>query len=174
MGGTPSNSGTQAFLVLKSSIPQPPQPKQESTSLILPALMRLELEDEYSSCDENSLRCSSRSLTTSPSQRKVGFANVNVREYKVTVGDHPCCANGCPLTLDWEYQSEQVLSLDMYESIRAPRCHRKDLRTTWDERRRILSQDCSEGELRKAQRKLHRARSCDSRLCEKMTDSFFR
>lgn len=199
MGVTPAycSSSTTSFmtaaaaaneLTAKSSAAMPSHKPsttnsdEEDVSVILPALMLLEMEDagdcSSSCCDEESFSLrsssSSRSLTAAQ-QRKVGFANVQVREYTVTVGDHPCCSQGCALSLDWEYQEVlPALSLDAFESKRAAqRRHRNELRTSWEERRRILSQECSDGELRKAQRKLHRARSCNSRLCEKMSESFF-
>jgi hypothetical protein len=141
--------------------------------------MLLEMEDTgdcSSSCCDEELSFASMSRRGSLNVRKVGFASVEVRDYNVTIGDHPCCTQGCPLSLDWEYQQRPLLSVEAFESTRATeRRHRHCLRTSWEERRDILSQESmiSEGEIRKAQRKLHRARSCDSRLCEKMSDTFF-
>lgn len=140
--------------------------------------MLLEMEDSgdcsSSCCDEESTYAS-MSRRGSLIARKVCFASVEVREYTVTIGDHPCCTQGCPLSLDWEYRQGQVTTVEAFESTRATkRRHRNCLRTSWEERRDILSQESiSEWEIRKAQRKLHRARSCDSRLCEKMSDAFF-
>ena len=194
MGGTPADSTTTTAFMTMVSIERAPitaamimplqKPSQQegdatTTTIALPALMLLEMEDngDSSSCccdEESSVFSSLLSSISLPSLRKVGFASVVVREYTVTIGDHPCCTQGCPLTLDWEYQQGPALALEAFETSRvALRRHRNDLRTTWEERRHILSQECSEGELRKAQRKLHRARSCNSRLCEKMSDAFF-
>jgi len=151
--------------------------KQQEVSVLLPALLLLEMEDDECTTSDEELSSGSSSASTSP-RKAVGFSNVEVREYAITVGDHPCCSQGCALTLDWDYNpTATITALDTYEASRAPRRrHRDNLRTSWEERRRILSQEggCSEGELRKAQRKLHRARSCNSRLCEKMSESFFR
>lgn len=108
--------------------------------------------------------------------KRVGFANVQVREYSVTIGDHPCCTMGCPLSLDWDYAAESVTPLDRYEAQRPQRRSRHDLRTTAAQRMQILSEDggVSDGELRRATRKLHRARTCGARLSERMSESFFR
>jgi hypothetical protein len=109
-------------------------------------------------------------------RRAVTFSNIEVRQYEITVGDHPCCTVGCPLTLDWEYSASTKQSVEQYEAHRTPlRRSRSELRTTWEERRQILlsEADVSDQELRKANRKLHRARSCSAKLCEKMSESFF-
>ena len=151
--------------------------QQQEVSVLLPALLLLEMEDDECTTSDEELSSGRSSASASSPRKAVGFSNVEVREYGITVGDHPCCSKGCALTLDWDYNPTAVVTaLDTYEASRAPRRrHRDNLRTSWEERRRILSQEggCSEGELRKAQRKLHRARSCDSRLCEKMSESFF-
>jgi hypothetical protein len=108
--------------------------------------------------------------------KHVGFANVHVREYAVTVGDHPCCSMGYPLTLDWQYDEAQTTSVDVYEAQRAPHRTRDQMRTTAAHRMRLLSEESglSDDDLRRATRKLFRARSCSARLSEKMSESFFR
>lgn len=124
---------------------------------------------------ESDISCES-AITHNAHRRYVSFASVVIREYSVTIGDHPCCTMGCPLSLDWDYLPESNTSLDVYEAQRSPRRSRQQLRTTAVERSRILAQEggFSDGELRSAQRKLHRARSCSARLNEKMSESFFR
>jgi hypothetical protein len=107
----------------------------------------------------------------SSSSRKVGFGAVEIRQYKQTLGDHPCCTLGCPLQLDWEYIDSQTLSLDTYEAQRSPRKSRQDMRTTWEDRRTMLD-EVSDQEIRRNQRMLYRAKSC-SRLCDRASDSFF-
>jgi hypothetical protein len=109
------------------------------------------------------------------SAKHVGFANVHVREYAVTVGDHPCCSMGYPLTLDWQYDEAQTTSVDRYEAQRAPHRTRDQMRTTAAHRMRLVSEESglSDAELRRATRKLFRARSCSARLSEKMSESFF-
>jgi hypothetical protein len=38
-----------------------------------------------------------------PENKHVRFSTVEIREYAVIVGDHPCCSAGLPLSLDWKY-----------------------------------------------------------------------
>ena len=108
-------------------------------------------------------------------KKTVSFTSLDIRSYSVTVGDHPLCSEGYPLTLDWEYTEASPLSIDQYEAERSPRRSLSDLRTTSEERHQILAKDhgLSQTELRHAQRKIHRARSCSAKLCEKMNESFF-
>lgn len=106
--------------------------------------------------------------------KSVSFTHLDFRMYNVTIGDHPYCQTGCPLTLDWEYTEAGALPIDQYEAERSPRRTRTELRKTCEERHQILSQDGhSDDELRRAQRKLHRSRSCSTKLCNKMNNSFF-
>ena len=54
-------------------------------------------------------------------RRKISFANVIIREYNLTIGDHPCCRYGPPTTLDWEYEEVHDSRLEEYEATRVPR-----------------------------------------------------
>ena len=51
----------------------------------------------------------------------VGFGNIEVRNYKVTLGDHPNCTYGPPVQLDWNYEEGNKVSLEEYEAMRPPR-----------------------------------------------------
>ena len=113
-------------------------------------------------------------MPKSQHKKSVSFADLDIRSYSVTIGDHPCCTSGCPLTLDWDYQESDHMSIDQYEATRTPRRQMSDLRTTSEHRLQILEEDGLSGvELRRAQRKLHRARTCSARLCERMNEKFF-
>jgi hypothetical protein len=115
--------------------------------------------------DENRIKGNSKT---------VSFANIKIRNHSIVIGDHPCCTMGFPLALGWDYTDAASLSVDKYEASRSPRRTRRELRTTCEERRLVLSDEHSEGEIRRAQRKLHRERSSSARLCERMSESFFR
>jgi hypothetical protein len=55
----------------------------------------------------------------SPSQRCVRFSSVTIREYAVTVGDHPVTGDACPLSLDWAHSEvDEVRDLTSYEYSR--------------------------------------------------------
>jgi hypothetical protein len=45
-------------------------------------------------------------------QRRISFSQVQIREYAVTIGDHPMCSDGMPLSLDWDYYDEQTQDID--------------------------------------------------------------
>jgi hypothetical protein len=111
---------------------------------------------------EDSSVCSPPS---SPKRRpkSVKFGSLKIREHSVVLGDHPCCSAGCPLELGWEHESETELALDDYETSRSERRPRKELRTTWLERREWLSQ-YSDGDVRRSNRKLQRSRRCKNEL----------
>lgn len=71
-------------------------------------------------------------------KKKVGFSNVEVREYNVTLGDHPDCVYGPPLTLGWKYVDLGKKNLDQYESSRAPRKRRESLCMSLSARKQLL------------------------------------
>jgi hypothetical protein len=101
--------------------------------------------------------------TTMQSEKAVTFGSLKIRSHNVVLGEHPCCASGCPLELSWDHLSETEVPLDEYESSRVVRKTRREMRTTWQERREILSQ-VSDGDLRRATRKLQRTRRCQKEL----------
>ena len=50
--------------------------------------------------------------------KRVSFSTVSIRIYDITVGDSPSVSSGIPLTLDWLFLEEVVMSLNEYESNR--------------------------------------------------------
>lgn len=106
-------------------------------------------------------------------KKTVSFSSLEIREYGREIGDHPLCTIGCPLSIGWEYSEALPVPVDAYEATRSPRRSRADLRTSCEERRRLFASAFSDAELRKAERKLHRVRSCQARLCEQMNADFF-
>lgn len=113
-------------------------------------------------------------MTEFPYRKSVSFSSLQIRSYSVTVGDHPCCTAGLPLTLDWDYTEEvSEFTVDEYEEERSPhRRHRSDLIISAEQRQEILTETSTQ-ELRKARRQLHRDRSSRSKLCERTNASFF-
>uniref|UniRef100_A0A7S0UKW2 Uncharacterized protein n=1 Tax=Pseudo-nitzschia delicatissima TaxID=44447 RepID=A0A7S0UKW2_9STRA len=47
--------------------------------------------------------------------KSVQFSTIEVRDYSLCLGDHPDVNRGAPVSLDWEYQSEQSFDLEEYE-----------------------------------------------------------
>jgi hypothetical protein len=57
--------------------------------------------------------------SSSSRQRSVRFSNVVIREYAVTIGDHPVVGDTCPLSLDWAHSEQDVVKdLTSYEYSR--------------------------------------------------------
>lgn len=50
--------------------------------------------------------------------KAVSFQGIEVRQYAITLGDHPNCRIGPPLTLGWEHISSTVSTVDVYEEER--------------------------------------------------------
>jgi hypothetical protein len=76
-------------------------------------------------------------------QNKVRFGKAKVREYALTVGDHPVCKDGLALSLDWNYSTERVYSIDDFERNQRRRsssiCRgRRTSRLDYWQRREIL------------------------------------
>jgi hypothetical protein len=69
-----------------------------------------------------------------PPPRRVSFQHVEVREYSITVGDHPFCYDGLPLTLDWEH-ADSVEIRDIESSRERRGNYRAPRRLSFDERR---------------------------------------
>jgi hypothetical protein len=105
----------------------------------------------------------STTSTSSSKTKRVSFSSLEIRNYDIVIGDHPCCMMGCPISLGWDYSPAKRHLLDQYEAGRqGMRRNRSQLRLTCDERQTILLSwgNTSETDLRKAGRKLHRSRSC--------------
>ena len=114
---------------------------------------------------------------------RVQFSNVEIRSYAITIGDHPCCTIGCPITLDWEYTTNDTVSLQYYETQKyansdAPTTTKmNDLRISPEERVALLvrssNSKLTELEIRRASRKFHRSKNCSVRQCERIHETFF-
>jgi hypothetical protein len=86
-------------------------------------------------------------------RKRVSFTNmVQVREYNVVLGDHPSTA--IPLSLGWIVVNEQehLLQTAAAHATRRVPCEE---RREW-----LLLEEYSEEELKRAQRKFHRAQQC--------------
>lgn len=115
-------------------------------------------------------------ITANKKTRSVSFDEIQIRNYNTIVGDHPLCMSGFPLSLGWEVDSTELYSVDYYEKFRLPRRNRHQLRTSSEERERILCKNYaieSSYEIRQARRKLHRVRSTNAKLHEQVKEMFF-
>ena len=53
--------------------------------------------------DSSLLSATSNNHSKRHLKRRVSFQKIEVREYSLTLGDHPLCRDGLPLQLDWAY-----------------------------------------------------------------------
>ena len=92
-----------------------------------------------------SLRTSDRNSPEHPSerpnlQRTVSFSQLSIREYGVSLSEHPACSYGPPIQLDWTVQHQVTLPVDAFEATRCrTRCkNRHELLLSAQERCRWL------------------------------------
>jgi len=71
-------------------------------------------------------------------KKRVHFGDIEVREYGVTLGDHPDCVRGPPISLDWDYVELESKDLETYESSRGPRRRRETLVMSLIARKQLL------------------------------------
>lgn len=89
----------------------------------------------------------SASVTTAtsqdqPTRRKrhnVGFSTIEIREYNQTIGDNPSVSYGPPISLDWEYNVLETITLEHYEAHRAPRRSLRQMCLNYYTRRNVLT-----------------------------------
>jgi hypothetical protein len=120
-------------------------------------------------CKEESER-STTSASSCRSEKSVRFGECAVRRYSQVLGDHPCCSVGCPLQLGWDYESVEALTVDDYEATRSNPSN--NLRLSSEERRQIL-QDVSDGDVRRACRKLNRQKERGHKRSRVVQKEFF-
>merc|ERR1711862_243674 len=53
--------------------------------------------------------------------KSVAFTNISVRNYNITLGDHPDCSYGPPICLSWDFEDYGEIKLIDYELSRPPR-----------------------------------------------------
>lgn len=81
----------------------------------------------------------SQARTDSGVSNSVKFEAVNIREFRMTLGDHPSACSGPPVRLDWDSTSEPcILELEQYEKERQPRRSRRQLKLSLQQRHNIL------------------------------------
>jgi hypothetical protein len=69
----------------------------------------------------------------------VQFKEVDIREFKMTLGNHPSATSGPPVMLDWDCEPpSNVVDLNSYEKARLPRRSRRQLKLSLQERHNIL------------------------------------
>ena len=90
----------------------------------------------------------------------VSFSSIQIREYDQTIGDHPNVSFGPPISLDWNYQVLDAITLDDYEDNRGRRRSFPQLMMNHYTRKNVLMHNFgySEDDLKKAQKDVERAK----------------
>ena len=88
---------------------------------------------------KSALKKPSSTFKSSSQDRTVGFNALKIREYALTLGDHPSASSGPPMTLDWTPTGEEkIISVDQYEQGRQPRRSRRALKMSYQKREAVL------------------------------------
>ena len=72
-------------------------------------------------------------------RRSVSFHEVKIRSYQQTIGDNPSVSYGTPISLDWDYEEMEALSLDDYEKERGPRRSPREMMLNYYSRKNLLT-----------------------------------
>jgi len=73
--------------------------------------------------------------------RNVSFSSLEIKEFNVTLGNHPSASSGPPVMLDWDSElNKRVVDLDEYERGRSPRRQRRQLKLSYRDRKCLLEQ----------------------------------
>jgi hypothetical protein len=76
-----------------------------------------------------------------PVERNVSFKQLVIKEFDLTLGNHPNASSGPPVMMDWDNKvQERVIDIDQYENSRVPRRNRKDLKMSYEDRVHLLFQ----------------------------------
>lgn len=71
--------------------------------------------------------------------RNVSFSSLDIKEFGITLGNHPNSCSGPPIRLDWDtVKAERTMSVDEYEETRDPRRKRRHLRYSYRHRKGVL------------------------------------
>lgn len=103
--------------------------------------------------------------TEAAPRKSVRFDQIAIREFGVTLGDHPGTGMGPPITLEWDHHTEHVIPLDAYEQAfdeKQQRRRGRELLMPGKLRHEILIANHSDVDIRKAQRQAGRIRSSRS------------
>jgi hypothetical protein len=79
-----------------------------------------------------------KSFASFRKKRAVTFTSITLRTYDIILGDHPNCKFGAPISIGWDYEQRDILSLDIYEKCRGERRKMKRLYLNSGCRRKLL------------------------------------
>jgi hypothetical protein len=105
----------------------------------------------------NMLASSDFELTNdSPSRgHSVQFDSVQVRLYAQTLGDNPAVSHGAPIQLDWSYEEEPDVDINIFEGDRRPRKIRQMILSSYHRQNILMHRwNHSEKEVKDAKREV--------------------
>ena len=79
-----------------------------------------------------------KSSLNRPPKHNVGFRNVNVREYRVSISHNPSVSEGPPVELGWSFEEATPIPVDLYEESRGPKRRLAEFVLSENTRRRML------------------------------------
>lgn len=111
--------------------------KLDSSACVKASDLAFDMPSVASTTSSSSLDESLNSAKSYGMKRSVSFhENVEVREYSLSVGDHPMCGDGLPLSLGWSHAEPVFRHIDHSKTRR--RHHKGPARLSLHERRRRL------------------------------------
>ena len=73
-------------------------------------------------------------------KKSVGFASISIRNYNVTLGDHPDCSYGPSVCLGWDYEDYTKINVEDYEVNRPERRTPRQMLMNYYHRKYILTE----------------------------------
>ena len=126
---TSSNNSSRLSSSLDNSMEQVDDEEAEDDDLKLG-------ERAYFNCVPGS---GANKQTKTNARRSVQFKDVDIREFKMTLGNHPSATSGPPVMLSSELNSpRKVMTLEQYEQVRPPRRKRRQLKLSLQQRHNVL------------------------------------
>jgi len=121
------------------------QSQSQSESSVVDSSSRRQSSETSSGTQSNVSfsKASSRQSSSGRSSRSiknVRFYAVEIREYDRTVGDHPSCSSGPPISIGWNYRESLKVNVNKYESIRGTRRVQGEMTLSRRERERLLDE----------------------------------
>eukprot|EP00566_Odontella_aurita_P014813 CAMPEP_0113582972 /NCGR_PEP_ID=MMETSP0015_2-20120614/32233_1 /TAXON_ID=2838 /ORGANISM="Odontella" /LENGTH=341 /DNA_ID=CAMNT_0000487747 /DNA_START=49 /DNA_END=1074 /DNA_ORIENTATION=+ /assembly_acc=CAM_ASM_000160 len=83
-----------------------------------------------------------RSESKNSVNRNISFSSIEIREYSITLGDHPNCSYGPPVSLGWEYNDVGTVDMEKYDASKmssSTQSKKRMVRTlSWNQRQELL------------------------------------
>ena len=109
----PNDNVARETLFLPTILPQRQQ-QDGTASPLRPPKSSLK-KTTHSSLPHSSTDNNNNTISHNDTPKKsVSFSHVQIREYAITLGDNPCCSNGPPVSLGWDYSDAGIASVQVH------------------------------------------------------------